>query len=289
MLWIDADDAPERIAKIRSPTLRQIVGELREDGFTVLKGAADERDCDALRKDFAEFREAHPEETKKATLKEGFTSRLYNIHRISAAGMRVALNPLVMNVLDQIFSERAALNTTLFFEQGSQQPVHRDTPFFTAARYPGEYVGAWYALEDVDEDAGPLVYFPGAHKIPVNLEQAKACGAGEPLRVGEMFEHYCRQVTDGISAGGYKEHKLILKKGDVAIWHPELPHGGSAINTPGKTRRSLVAHYIPEGAYIQTVGYFFKLEEPRQIMEFIDAAQGRMMRWVEPPQFMPNN
>jgi hypothetical protein len=285
MLWIDAEDAPARIAKIRSPALRQIVGELRDDGFTVLKGAVDERDCDELLRDFYEFRRTHPEETKSATLKEGFTCGLYNIHSISPAGMRVALDPFVMNILDQIFSERAALNSTVFFEQGSQNHVHRDTAFFANIEDAGEFVGAWYALEDVQEDAGPFVYYPGGHKLRVDIEKAWASTNGDASRVGEMFKHYNGQIPNALAAGGFREHKLIVKKGDVAIWHPELPHGGSTIETPGKSRRSLVAHYIPEGPYIQQVGYFFN----PQITEFLDAAQGRMMRSVEPPQFMPND
>jgi phytanoyl-CoA hydroxylase len=40
--------------------------------------------------------------------------------------------------------------------------------------------------------------------------------------------------------------KFSAKKGDVLLWHAELPHGGGEINKPGRTRRSLVTHYCPK-------------------------------------------
>src|ERR1700744_2875463 len=36
----------------------------------------------------------------------------------------------------------------------------------------------------------------------------------------------------------------MARKGDLLLWHADLPHGGSAI-TAGGPRRSLVTHYCP--------------------------------------------
>ena len=193
-----------------------------------------------------------------------------------------------MDVLDCLFSARAALNSTLYFEQGSQQALHRDTPFFTAEPFRGEFAGVWYALEDVKPDAGPLIYVPGGQKYAVDLQKSIDAGQRDAAQVSTMFEHYNTQVKSVVEDHQLPVKTLIIEKGDVAIWHPELPHGGSAISRSHVSRNSLVAHYIPEGAYIQTVGYFFELEPQRKIMEFMDSGLGRMMRWNEKPVFMPN-
>lgn len=288
-MWIDQPSAQLEIDKIPNQTIRDAVTELRKFGFTVIKGAVNTQDCDELVLDFHKFCNDHPAEVASAMLKEGHCSRLYNIHSISNAAMRVALNPIALQVMDIIFSNRAALNSTLFFQQGSQQETHRDTPFFYAPEFPGEFVGVWFALEDVNIDAGPLHYFPGGHRLKVDIEMARTHGGHNPENIQEIFKHYCKQVKDAVQHAGLKEEKLIINKGDLAIWHPELPHGGSSINRTGISRLSMVGHYMPEGAYIQTVGNFFKIEEPQKIMEFCNATPDRKMRWNEPPKFMPNN
>ena len=289
MLWIDYHDSIKKIESIRHPVVKQAVIELCTEGFTVLEQVIPSALCDAAIEDFDKFCNEHVEESKQAMQKEGFRSRLYNLHNIGPACKAVALAPLVLAVLDHIFSQRAALNSTLFFEQSSQQHTHRDTPFFTADPYPGEFAGVWFAFEDVHEDSGPLSYVPGAHKFEVNISEAREAGNSDPSLVDTMFLNYNAQIQNYISKNRLKDKLLIIKKGDVAIWHPELPHGGSPICGVKRSRKSMVAHYIPEGAYIQTVGYFFGLEEKRKIMEFMDAGDGRLMRWNEYPIFMPNS
>jgi hypothetical protein len=39
----------------------------------------------------------------------------------------------------------------------------------------------------------------------------------------------------------------VAKKGDVLIWHADLMHGGAPIEDPKRTRKSLVAHFMPLG------------------------------------------
>jgi hypothetical protein len=46
---------------------------------------------------------------------------------------------------------------------------------------------------------------------------------------------------------GLKTEKFMAKKGDVLIWHADLMHGGAPIQDAGRTRKSLVAHFMPLG------------------------------------------
>ncbi len=287
VLWIDTTDSDTetRVVNTQDLRIRNALRELKDVGFAILSRLISDHDCDLVNSDFERFCAENPEHSREFTLASGNHSRLYNLHQESQITRKVALNPVIMSLLDTLFTGRAALNSTLYFEESSEQQIHRDTPFFTAEPFRGEFVGVWFALEDVQPDAGPLVYLPAGHRLNFDMEEVKRDAA----HVGEMFRRYCTQIETDARARGIEVRQAILKKGDVAIWHPELPHGGSAIRRPGKTRRSLVAHYMPEGAYIQAVGYFFGLEEQKKIMEFQDAGvDNRLMRWNERPIFMPN-
>ena len=43
---------------------------------------------------------------------------------------------------------------------------------------------------------------------------------------------------------GIKPISFLAEPGDVFIWHAQLLHGGSHIESVGLTRRSLVTHYF---------------------------------------------
>jgi hypothetical protein len=71
-----------------------------------------------------------------------------------------------MSLLDFLFARSAGIYTSLLFEYGSQQPIHRDSPFFHT--FPINYFfGVWFALEDIHPDSGPLIYVPGGYRFQV--------------------------------------------------------------------------------------------------------------------------
>ena len=54
---------------------------------------------------------------------------------------------------------------TIASHKGSQQGLHSDSIHMTT--YPlGYLTAAWIAFEDIDPDCGPLVYYPGSHRLP---------------------------------------------------------------------------------------------------------------------------
>ena len=55
---------------------------------------------------------------------------------------------------------------TIASHKGSQQGVHSDSIHMTT--YPRGYLAAaWIAFEDIHPDCGPLVYYPGSHRLPL--------------------------------------------------------------------------------------------------------------------------
>jgi hypothetical protein len=48
-----------------------------------------------------------------------------------------------------------------------------------------------------------------------------------------------------------------VKKGEVILWHPLLPHGGGEIKDPTRTRHSLVSDTVPEMTPVYRMDVFF--------------------------------
>lgn len=83
---------------------------------------------------------------------------------------RIATNPTVIDLLSQLYGRPAWPFQTLNFPVGTQQHYHTDTTHFNTA--PERYMcGVWVALEDIDEECGPLVYYPGSHRWPIYLNE----------------------------------------------------------------------------------------------------------------------
>jgi hypothetical protein len=102
-------------------------------------------------------------------------------------------------------------------------------------------LATWIALEDVHPDAGPLVYYPGSHKIPL---YTFADGTHHARQ--EEMNRWTAYIQDEMEGRGIKSQTFVAGKGDLFIWHSDLVHGGSALADPTKTRRSLVCHYFSE-------------------------------------------
>jgi len=78
-----------------------------------------------------------------------------------------------------------------------------------------------------------------------------------------------------------------MKKGDTLIWHPLLPHGGASIRDPGRSRKSIVFHYLPEATPISGLEAFFSAEPVRGLPTYRDRA-GRLYMDHGGAKFAPN-
>ena len=93
-------------------------------------------------------------------------------------------------------------------------------------------------LEDVHPDAGPLFYIPGSQQIPPYRF------SNGTIRAIDAEMDKCHAYLDGaIRERGLKREIFLGRKGDVFIWSCQLAHGGTPINDPKRTRKSLVTHY----------------------------------------------
>src|SRR6185295_10277125 len=164
-----------------------------------------------------------------------------NFHGASQAALELGNLPEIMSLLDYLLARSTGIYTSLFFEYGSQQPIHRDSPFFHT--FPINYfLGVWFALEDIHTDSGPLMYVPGGHRFRVDhraiFEQVSRENPHLSTKeiLNQALQRYYRIVSaeaDNVAL----RRSVVLNKGDCAIWHPMLPHGGEKAQNPMLTRK----------------------------------------------------
>jgi len=119
--------------------------------------------------------------------------------------------------------------------------------------YPlGYLTAAWIAFEDIHPDSGPLVYYPGSHKLPYVF--SKDVGITESDFKEHEYTSY-RDKYEPFIRGLIGEHGLApqyfhAQKGDVLIWHANLIHGGSPRRNMQLSRRSVVCHFFVKGSFV---------------------------------------
>ncbi|RZW14084.1 MAG: phytanoyl-CoA dioxygenase, partial [Desulfobulbaceae bacterium] len=124
--------------------------------------------------------------------------------------------------------------------------AHSDTIHFNSM--PGGFMaGVWVALEDIDEDNGALVYYPGSHKLPEYSMQDLGLGIGY-----EYYKDYEQCIQKLIADHNLQAEYGTIRKGEALIWHANLLHGGAPRKDPSKSRHSQVTHYFFEGCRFYT-------------------------------------
>lgn len=175
--------------------------------------------------------------------------KLNHMHCFSKHAALLSLTPQVTDFLGHVFGNPASVCQSLTFWRGSEQPIHIDYPY-VRQQSPLSYLAAsWIPLEDVHPDSGPLGYYPGAH----NVEKSGFFdwGDGEIIQL-EHAKHspseFSKYLGDRMTRLGIERQVFCPKRGDVLLWHGNLPHEGTAVKNSALTRKSYVTHYTAERA-----------------------------------------
>jgi ectoine hydroxylase-related dioxygenase (phytanoyl-CoA dioxygenase family) len=284
-LWIDQPDAHERIGRMQkkgeinadeAERLARIVDQgylsfplgLPDRIFDEIQEAVDrtwrEKPADlawACKGSLRSFAEADEASDRKPSY------RIADFHSHCPAALDLYLDPQIFRHVELILGQPAIATQSLYFEYGSQQPLHRD-PVFVQTQPPSHLFAAWIALEDVGPHCGPLVYVPGSHRLPYyqfepgewRLDNVRLSGR-ETEAMLEMAEFDRRQVDER----GLETVKFTCKRGDALIWHASLLHGGAVVEDPTQTRKSFVVHFSTRANY--------KIRRQR-IVEMVPAENG---------------
>tara|TARA_S200000501_G_scaffold211799_1_gene199019 strand:+ start:654 stop:1601 length:948 start_codon:yes stop_codon:yes gene_type:complete len=253
--------------------------QLNKQGFTILKNAFPKEMADQVKNEYKKSIKNWGNDIKNFKKDNGRYMRLANFHNINKSVQELFNYPKELHELCSSFflQKDISIYTSLFFQEGTEQDIHRDAPLFCT--YPeNNFLGCWFALEDTSQLNGSLAVIPKGHnylkdeeislrKITTNHFYKslpnREIGFNEPelwVKYQELVQTFCREK-------GLKTITLPVSKGDIIVWHPMLPHGGSPIKKRKSTRYSIVFHVVPNKMRVYGNDLFFEKEKFNNFLE----------------------
>ena len=262
--WTDSPLFEAQLARMDvSEERREHARRFREDGYLVLEGWIDEALVDAIVEDSktfydidAKYDDLPPQVVR--LLKQGLglphACRVQDAWWVSKAVRELAGHPRILDLLHFLYQRRPIPFQTLNFPIGSEQELHADTIHFDSLP-SGFMCGVWVALQDIGPNDGPVVYYPGSHRLPVvRLEHLDRWAEDATVAAGDNYDRFAAYIQHAAESGPFERKVLEIAKGTVLIWAANLIHGGSPIRTPGASRHSQVTHYFFEDcAYLAPI------------------------------------
>ena len=227
---------------------RRIAADINRDGYSVLNfpdqdiNDRAERIKTALRGSYDWEHWRHYGHTS------GNGMRIQDAWRYNDDVRAIAINSAILSILSKLYGRRPIPFQTLNFPVGTQQHFHSDLLHFSSV--PERFMcGVWLALEDIDDDNGPLIYYPGTHKWPIYSNEQIGHLVTERRSFSQAtFEPLWRSLVEAL---GIMPRRFCAKKGQALIWAANLMHGGAKQISADRTRWSQVTHY-----YFENCAYF---------------------------------
>jgi Phytanoyl-CoA dioxygenase (PhyH) len=177
--------------------------------------------------------------------------RYLNPHRKLSALCRILKNQSLLRWIHVLTEREPRVLQTILSHKGSQQGTHSDSIHMTT--YPlGYLTAAWVAFEDIHPGSGPLVYYPGSHRLPYVFSKDVGITESDFKREGYGPYHskYEPRIAELIAEHNIQPRYFHAKKGDVLIWHANLLHGGSPRQDLAHSRRAAVIHFFVKGSFV---------------------------------------
>jgi hypothetical protein len=254
--WLDSPNALAEINQqqesgVLSAEEAEYCRQWVRDGIIILKGAIDKSFLDRVWKTYEQkiAEGIVPVQPEKVAEEDPYIGRFLNTHFLVPEINEVLHHETILNAIQTLLGRKPKPFQTITSHKGSQQGVHSDSIHMTT--YPlGYLVAAWVAFEDIHPDSGPLVYYPGSHRLPYLFSEDIGIDLNDFRERGYLpfHEKYEPAIQKTI-----QDHQLVpayfhAEKGDVLIWHANLLHGGSIRNNLQYSRKAVVCHYFVEGA-----------------------------------------
>jgi phytanoyl-CoA hydroxylase len=255
------------------------ISSLHELGYVVLKKQFSSEQADAVIDCYHQFLADRGEERERFKKSNGRMMRLVNFHAVSEPLQQVFAGAEDVKSLTRTFfaGKETAIYTSLFFQEGTQQDIHRDSPLFCT--FPeNQFLGCWFALEETDNTNGALRVMPKGHMLSSDEYHARFSilsdfrkddpKRGIAFAESSLWAGYQAYVQRKCAERGITEQIIEVEKGDVIVWHPMLPHGGSPILDKSRSRYSVVFHVLPVREVVYGNDLFFA---PHEFTQFKDA------------------
>lgn len=129
---------------------------------------------------------------------------------------------------------------TMLFDQNTTRP-HQDW-IYLDSKPNGQMIAAWIALEDIYSDGIRFFVYPGTQNFT-----PKAAYTGSRGMSKDYHQKFIEEIDNVLATGKYEIYAPPLKKGDIFFWGSRLVHGSIAGENINRRRRSIAAHFLPDG------------------------------------------
>jgi Phytanoyl-CoA dioxygenase (PhyH) len=179
---------------------------------------------------------------------------------------RMIFNQELVRFLQDHFGDEPVMRGPKTGLYSPRTPDHTDSLELKVSPH-GSEVKIWCALEDIHPDSGPIYFVPGSHKaisealerevlaehpefIDLLRSQMKPTTSEEYFSVTKPLWDYVKQIKlpRAIQESGRERKPLLLKKGDVIVFSPDVVHGTCRRNNPTLTRKVIVASWAAASA-----------------------------------------
>ena len=159
----------------------------------------------------------------------------YNANLISPLLDEVTHNPKVLDAVESIIGENILVcGTTLFIKNPNKKgfvSYHQDAKYIGLE--PHNWVTAWVAITDSNEENGCMRMWSGSHKDNLK-EHDQKFNEGNLLTRGQTVKNVPIEKTT----------PLILKAGQMSLHHPAVVHGSEQNNSDDRRIGFVIQSYI---------------------------------------------
>ena len=192
-------------------------------------------------------------------------------HMISPALDMVCHNSKILDAVESIIGKNILIcGTTLFIKNPHEKgfvSFHQDATYIGLE--PLNWVTAWLAITDANEENGCMRMWPGSHKDNIKHHKQKY-DKGNLLTRGQTIENVPLDKTT----------PLVLKAGQMSLHHPTIVHG-SGLNKSNDRRIGFVIQsyigsnvnqvlgkmYVQQARGDDTFKYHMHTKRPNHLMD----------------------
>ena len=194
------------------------------------------------------------------------------IHLISPVFNKVCLNTKILDAVESIIGKNILIcGTTLFIKNPNEKgfvSFHQDAKYIGLE--PHNWVTAWIAVTDTNEENGCMRMWSGSHKQKIKHHEQKF-DENNLLTRGQTIENVPIKETKPI----------ILKAGQMSLHHPTIVHG-SGLNRSNDRRIGFVVQSYIGSNVDQVLGKIYvqkaRGEDTHNFHEYSNVPKGLMVK-----------
>ncbi|MDA7552067.1 phytanoyl-CoA dioxygenase family protein [Candidatus Pelagibacter sp.] len=198
------------------------VNKYNDEGYLAPIDVISSKQAFEIRNEIEHIEKKKPEHINK--------SARYNAHLISPLLDEVVHNPTILDAVESIIGKNILVcGTTLFIKNPKEKgfvSFHQDAKYIGLE--PHNWVTAWVAITDSNEENGCMRMWSGSHKEKLRDHNQKF-NEGNLLTRGQTVENVPIKKTKAI----------VLKAGQMSLHHPTIVHG-SGLNKSNDRRIGFV-------------------------------------------------